>query len=225
MLSWLIAIVGFVVFASVHSFLASHTFKRKLLRRFPTLRAWYRVSYNLFALITFFVWSMFLPVSRQVIYRIPFPYIIITFLVQATAIVAIWQTIHLFGSDRFIGTEQLLRYFKYREIPDFYDENSRGTLIRSGLYNYVRHPLYTLSLIILACWPVMTNWLVIIIILCALYFWIGSIFEERKLVERFGDAYKEYQRQVPRMIPHPFRLRSASRSRLSKDRTTGDISR
>jgi protein-S-isoprenylcysteine O-methyltransferase Ste14 len=33
------------------------------------------------------------------------------------------------------------------------------------------------------------------------YFWIGSIFEERKLVREFGDTYRDYQRRVPRLLP------------------------
>jgi protein-S-isoprenylcysteine O-methyltransferase Ste14 len=33
------------------------------------------------------------------------------------------------------------------------------------------------------------------------YFWIGSIFEERKLVREFGDAYRDYQHRVPRLLP------------------------
>ena len=31
--------------------------------------------------------------------------------------------------------------------------------------------------------------------------WIGSIFEERKLVDQFGEAYVEYRRRTPRIIP------------------------
>jgi protein-S-isoprenylcysteine O-methyltransferase Ste14 len=31
------------------------------------------------------------------------------------------------------------------------------------------------------------------------------VLEERELLGRFGDAYREYQRDVPRLIPHPRR--------------------
>ncbi|HKI44376.1 MAG TPA: isoprenylcysteine carboxylmethyltransferase family protein [Balneolales bacterium] len=202
MLDWLFAIVGFAVFATIHSLLASHTLKKKLFSRFPALSVWYRISYNLISLVLLVTWAVFLPVSHRVIYRIAYPYVIITSLIQLAALLAGWKTVQLFGSGRFLGTEQLRRYISHHEIPEYYDENSRGIFIQKGLYRYIRHPLYTLSLIILICWPVMTTWFATIVILCALYFWIGSIYEEQKLVKRFGSTYEEYQKRVPRMIPY-----------------------
>ena len=34
-----------------------------------------------------------------------------------------------------------------------------------------------------------------------LYFYIGSFYEEKKLVEKYGVEYKEYQKKVPRIFP------------------------
>jgi protein-S-isoprenylcysteine O-methyltransferase Ste14 len=33
------------------------------------------------------------------------------------------------------------------------------------------------------------------------YLYLGSLFEERRLRVEFGEAYADYQRRVPRMIP------------------------
>jgi len=41
----------------------------------------------------------------------------------------------------------------------------------------------------------------------SVYLYVGTFFEERRLVHEFGDAYREYQRQVPRLIPAPWSLR------------------
>ena len=35
----------------------------------------------------------------------------------------------------------------------------------------------------------------------SIYLYVGTFFEERRLVAEFGDDYGEYQRQVPRLIP------------------------
>jgi hypothetical protein len=37
---------------------------------------------------------------------------------------------------------------------------------------------------------------------------VGSFHEERRLLAEFGDAYRDYQQQVPRLIPRPGRCYS-----------------
>ena len=39
----------------------------------------------------------------------------------------------------------------------------------------------------------------------SIYFYVGSIHEERLLEQEFGSTYREYAHQVPRMIPRPGR--------------------
>jgi protein-S-isoprenylcysteine O-methyltransferase Ste14 len=38
-----------------------------------------------------------------------------------------------------------------------------------------------------------------------LYFYFGSIHEEKRLLAEFGVAYRDYQQRVPRLIPLPGR--------------------
>ncbi len=45
-------------------------------------------------------------------------------------------------------------------------------------------------------------------ILIILYFYVGSLHEERRLLAEFGDAYRDYYQQVPRLIPRPDRCYS-----------------
>ena len=49
--------------------------------------------------------------------------------------------------------------------------------------------------------PVMTLNLLVTYLLISLYFYIGSIYEERRLLAEFGAAYQAYRRCVPRLIP------------------------
>ena len=49
------------------------------------------------------------------------------------------------------------------------------------------------------------NWAALVAVSAA-YFYIGSIPEEQKLIEEFGDAYRRYQDVVPRLIPRPGRV-------------------
>jgi protein-S-isoprenylcysteine O-methyltransferase Ste14 len=71
-----------------------------------------------------------------------------------------------------------------------------------GFYRYIRHPLYFFSLIVIWLLPVMT-WNILAWNICVtIYLFIGSLFEERKLVREFGEKYIEYQKQVPAFWPH-----------------------
>jgi protein-S-isoprenylcysteine O-methyltransferase Ste14 len=53
--------------------------------------------------------------------------------------------------------------------------------------------------------PAMTMNLLTLYVLTTLYFVVGSVHEEHRLLDEFGAAYRDYQRQVPRLIPRPGR--------------------
>jgi hypothetical protein len=57
----------------------------------------------------------------------------------------------------------------------------------------------------------MTVNLLTVYILITLYFYVGSFHEERRLLAEFSDAYRDYQQQVPRLIPRPGRCYSPPR--------------
>jgi protein-S-isoprenylcysteine O-methyltransferase Ste14 len=78
-------------------------------------------------------------------------------------------------------------------------------LLITGLYRYVRNPIYLGALLVLVghiLWS--GSFLVIAYFLCyAIAFQILILaFEEPVLREKFGAAYEEYLQQVPRWIPH-----------------------
>ena len=70
-----------------------------------------------------------------------------------------------------------------------------------------RHPIYLFSILFLGLRPTMDLFYFIFYLVIVLYFIIGSYFEEKKLVERFGQIYIDYQKEVPRIIPIKFRNR------------------
>jgi protein-S-isoprenylcysteine O-methyltransferase Ste14 len=76
-------------------------------------------------------------------------------------------------------------------------------LIRSGPYDYVRHPIYTGLLIAFAGSAIARGeWrgvLALAIAFAAL--WRKLRLEERWMIETFGDAYRRYQAEVRALIP------------------------
>ncbi|HEX7515938.1 MAG TPA: isoprenylcysteine carboxylmethyltransferase family protein [Chthoniobacterales bacterium] len=81
--------------------------------------------------------------------------------------------------------------------------NEKTKLVFSGPYRFVRHPIYSLSILLavgtLAAAPtplMLTTALVHIFLLQ-----IEARREEKYLVERHGDSYAEYQKHVGRFVP------------------------
>ncbi len=77
-------------------------------------------------------------------------------------------------------------------------------LVVAGPYRYVRNPMLTSVFCMQAAEALLLNsWVLFIFLLVfvvanMLYF---PLVEEKKLEKRFGDAYQQYRRNVPRWIP------------------------
>jgi protein-S-isoprenylcysteine O-methyltransferase Ste14 len=70
-----------------------------------------------------------------------------------------------------------------------------------GPYRWVRHPLMSCSLVLLWGWPVMTPTLAVLSGGLTLYIFAALPLEERTLIARFGNAYRDYRRRVPAYVP------------------------
>ncbi len=78
-----------------------------------------------------------------------------------------------------------------------------ASLMVSGPYNYLRHPFYFAEWFALLGLSLVTqSYLVLgLLVLALILDPIVTFFEEKELVERFGNAYREYQKKVPRLLP------------------------
>lgn len=189
-----------LIFAVVHSALASHRAKTAAQRLLGahTAQAVYRLIFNAIALVSIAP-ALFLVVTLpdRELYRLPPPLDVFALIVQFGALLALGYSLWQMDWAFFLGLRQLSG-----PPPDTsLDSTSAARLVTTGLHRYVRHPLYTASLVLLALVSPMTLNRLALLTGVALYFYVGSIFEERKLVREFGDAYRAYQRRVPRLWP------------------------
>ena len=77
-------------------------------------------------------------------------------------------------------------------------------LITEGPYSMVRHPLYVFSLIgAIGIGLASENILVLaaLVIFYLLYYPLTILVEEKKLVDKFGQAYLDYIKRTPRFLP------------------------
>ncbi|MEJ2068947.1 MAG: isoprenylcysteine carboxylmethyltransferase family protein [Syntrophobacterales bacterium] len=77
----------------------------------------------------------------------------------------------------------------------------QGLVVR-GPYRWVRHPLYLCVILLIWSCPDVTADRLLFNLLWTGWIIIGTRLEERDLVETFGQAYRDYQRQVPMLLPY-----------------------
>jgi len=75
------------------------------------------------------------------------------------------------------------------------------SLTITGPYRLVRHPLYLLSIVMIWSCPDLTSDRLLFNLLWTGWIIVGAWWEERDLVDQFGDAYREYQQRVPMLVP------------------------
>lgn len=85
-------------------------------------------------------------------------------------------------------------------------------LVISQWHRFVRHPWYSLALVLIWTRDMNAANLVSATAI-SLYFVIGSRLEENKLIAEFGERYREYQRRVPALLPLPWRVLSKDEAR------------
>jgi protein-S-isoprenylcysteine O-methyltransferase Ste14 len=206
MLNALLIFVTLMAFGVVHSLLASHEAKQiaqRLLGR-NVATATYRLVFNVLAFVTFLpALYLVFRLPDQELYRFPAPWDSIALGLQALATLGLLYAVYQMDAWFFLGLRQL---GEPPQLGGHYsiDSTSTSHLVTNGVHRFVRHPLYTTSLIVLyLASPMSLNWLAFAVS-CHVYFFVGSIFEERKLVREFGDAYRLYQQRVPRLLPRPW---------------------
>jgi len=107
---------------------------------------------------------------------------------------------HLHAGE-FLGLKQIARYWRRGEVAGNIEGLTTNTLVTSGVYGVVRHPMYLAGIVIFTFNPYFTRNSLTISGLADLYFLFGTFVEERRLVEVFGDRYREHRKRVPRLIP------------------------
>ena len=195
-------IILFALFGFIHSFFASNKVKQLLIERYENLIAFYRLFYNIGSFILLYLIYQSLPKPRLLIYDLPHPFDLIILIPQFLSLAAFFWASKYFSLKEFLGTSQISRWFHNEYNITELDE--KLTLKINGPYKFCRHPLYLFSILFLILRPEMDLFYLTTIICIIAYFYIGSIFEEKKLVNKFGIIYTDYQKSVPRIFSFKF---------------------
>lgn len=177
----------------LHSWLAAFSTKAMAERIFgKETKRYYRLFYILLTGMTLLpILLLVLVLPARVLWVIPTPWLYLTLTLQGLALLGLVVSVLQVDTLAFIGLRQIRH-------PQAEDE---GELVTEGFYRIVRHPLYFFSLVLFWLFPMMTDLSLAFVLVSSLYFILGTIPEERKLVEIYGDSYRAYQKNVPRIIP------------------------
>ncbi|MAT39973.1 MAG: hypothetical protein CL946_10260 [Ectothiorhodospiraceae bacterium] len=183
-----------ILWCTLHSAFISQTFTRWQERTFPRFSRFSRIAYNLFSLITFgVVYWYYRTLPSPTLWAWPEAWVYLQYLLLAAGGIIILLGAREYNQRYFLGIEQL----------EGTSTASGKGLKASGILRHLRHPYYTGGIIILAAWGDFTWASIISKAVLIGYLIIGTFIEERKLLDEFGDEYREYMRRTPRFF---FRL-------------------
>ena len=91
-----------------------------------------------------------------------------------------------------------------REDPTLFSFEKTTELVETGLYKYIRHPLYG-SLLFLT-WGIflkhITVGLFIIALFASVMFYMTSRMDEKECIAYFGEVYRDYMKRTKMFIPY-----------------------
>jgi len=189
----------FVVYGAFHSLLAANGVKVFFLSLIGK-RAYlglYRLFYNMIATLSLLpILTMVAIEPGDTIWQINAPLSYLLIAIQAIGLIGLTVSLLQIDGMRFLGLRQAAAWLSGDKLPLLEEPLQRG-----GVYALVRHPLYLFSLLFI--WPnaTMTVALLGFNIGITVYFVAGSLLEEQKLRQAFGDTYVQYQAEVPWLIP------------------------
>lgn len=188
-------VLGWILYAALHSLLADLRVKAALTARVPGFAPWYRLTYNFVALLTALplLWLMrAVPGSGLWAWHGAWAW-----LANGLAVAALFgamQSSKAYAMNDFLGLG-VLGGGKAVE---------RDVFRLSPPHRFVRHPWYSFGLVIV--WTRDMNAAMLVSALAiTLYFVAGSWLEEQKLIAIHGDTYRRYRERVPGLLPLPWK--------------------
>jgi protein-S-isoprenylcysteine O-methyltransferase Ste14 len=197
-------ILIFFLFAVIHSITVSRWFKLLCTNALGEawMRIWYRFLYNTVSIVTVLATIYLIAkVPDREIWTAPVWLKWLMHGIQFAGLVFGTLAFERMDTGEFMGFRQVWRYLMRGETAGNIEGLTEKELIRTGVYGIVRHPMYLAGLIIFTFSPVITVNGLTVTIMADLYFLFGAFIEERRFLTDFGDEYREYMKQVPRLIP------------------------
>ncbi len=180
--------IFWLIYFFIHSALASLWVKEKVGLLMPSLFQHYRIIYNLIAILGLLP-LLYLSLSRAIEFEIPF-HQPAGLLLASVGLFFLWKAFRAFDLPAFLGLK-----------PE-----KHSALVKTGMYAYVRHPLYFATILLIGglCLMFPSKGMLMVLGISYSYILIGSKLEEGKLKKHYGQAYEDYAKEVKALIPYVY---------------------
>ena len=108
----LIIFLLFAVYGWVHSVLASYRVKEIFKKNFGNLIAFYRLGYNLFAIVSLYLIYELSPKPHVIIYDLQNPFDMLILIPQFVALIGLLWSFKYICVKEFLGINQIKRYIQ-----------------------------------------------------------------------------------------------------------------
>ncbi len=182
---------AWVLWCTLHSLLAWPPLVVHVRRRLGSGGRYYRLLYNLVAVATLLpVIAIYLRVNGSLLFLWPEWSRPLLWVVRGLALGLMVAGARVYSMADFLGCSG-----RSAELA-----GQPGALVIKGVLGVVRHPWYLAGFLLLWSRDLAARDLVTAILL-SIYLWVGTLFEERRLLAEYGERFRRYQNTVPRFWP------------------------
>lgn len=197
-MEYTVLIVAWCAWCLLHSAMISLAVIDYLKEKLGGNYKFYRLIYNLFALVTLIPLILYESTLRSLaIFRWDGLFLILRLILLGTAGGLFLAGVLKFDMLHFLGIRQIQSGNSYSAL------SKNNDIDTSGILSIIRHPWYSAT--ILLVWAgsaelYVSSFLVNGIL--TVYIFIGTVLEERKLIVEYGDTYRDYRKKVSMLFPY-----------------------
>ncbi len=196
-MNYIIYALIWILWCTFHSLLISQRFTRIVEQRLGDFFRYYRLGYNFFSTLTLLIplwygWHL----RGEPLFTLDGIFSPLRFSLLAASLYLFIAGAGKYDLSRFTGIFQATTGKQQASI------GIDDKLDTSGIHRITRHPWYIGGIFLI--WSYQSHFdlqSVITGIILTLYFIIGAVLEERKLVALFGQQYIRYQQEVSMLLP------------------------